>query len=538
MKPSIRLHHVAKTLILAVTLNYCPATLAEDPPDTSAATANPASTEPDTDAVRAAASSASVAELRALLEGQQRMIETQKRQIQTQQSQIDQQQQQLGSQTSVLQAMQTRLDQLETSQDKPPEIQPADQELLETVASLQQRLDAIPEDPVSALGEKSFPGSIRVPGTNAAMKIGGFVKGTLIKSFDPLATTDRFIVGSIPVGASEPGVEAESDLTADQSRLNLEMREQTRVGELRAFVEADFAGSGDTFRLRHAYGQFGNLLTGKTWSTFFDPQAGPEEVDFEGINGRTILRQTQIRWFPPLGQAWDLQLALEDPESKVSEIDLSGSPDPGDPDFNADFGMEIDADGVSDLPDFVASIRRTWFGRWHIKTAVVAHQVRAQYSQLPSLPVADEVGWGFSASGAFKVGWLDDRDNIKFQLIYGDGVSRYVNDPNSIGGQDGVFTPDGSSIKTLPIIAGFGAYQHWWSDTWRSNFIVSGVEIDNRSFQPDDAYKRTLRASSNVFWSPTPRVDVAAELIWGQRTNKDGEEGDATQIQLATKYRF
>lgn len=538
MIASIRFHHVVKTLILAMALSYGPAASAEDPPDTSGATGIPAGPEADANAARAAVSGASVAELRALLEGQQRMIETQQRQIRTQQSRIDQQQQQLSNQTGVLQAMQTRLDQLETSQDTQPETQPAEQELRETVATLQQRLDSIPEDPVSALGEKSFPGSIRVPGTNAAMKIGGFVKGTLIKSFDPLATTDRFIVGSIPVGAAEPGVEEESDLTANQSRLNLEMREKTKVGELRAFIEADFASSGDTFRLRHAYGQFGNLLTGKTWSTFFDPQAGPEEVDFEGINGRTIVRQTQIRWFPPLGQAWNLQLALEDPDSKVSEIDLSGSPDPGDPDFNADFGEEIDADGVSDWPDFIASIRRTWFGRWHLKTAVVAHQVRAQYSQQPSLPVKDEIGWGFSASGSFKVGWLGERDNIKFQLIYGDGVSRYVNDPNSIGGQDGVFTPDGSSIKTLPIIAGFGAYQHWWSDTWRSNFIVSGVEIDNRSFQPDDAYKRTLRASSNVFWSPTPRVDVAAELIWGQRTNKDGEEGDATQIQLATKYRF
>mgnify|MGYP000222873739 CR=1 FL=1 len=96
----------------------------------------------------------------------------------------------------------------------------------------------------------------------------------------------------------------------------------------------------------------------------------------------------------------------------------------------------------------------------------------------------------------------------------------------------------GSAIKTLPILAGFAAYQHWWNDTLRSNFIVSGVQIDNASFQPDDAYKRTIRASTNLFWSPTPRVDVAAEFIWGQRTNRDGQEGDASQVQFATKYRF
>jgi hypothetical protein len=479
----------------------------------------------------AASTNAALNELRALLEEQ-------RRQIQSQQARIERQQEELASQTTLLQGMQTRIDQLAMEQEKLPELTPDEVELREELASLQQQLSAIPEDPVAALGEEGFPGSLRIPGTSAAMKIGGFVKGTLVKSFDPLATTDRFIVGTIPVAAAEPGVEEETSLTANQSRLNLEMRDKTGVGELRGFIEADFAASGDTFRLRHAYGQYRSLLTGKTWSTFFDPLAGPEEIDFEGINGRTILRQTQIRFFPRIGRDWDLQVALEDPQSEVSEIDLSGSPDPDDPGYNPSYGQQQIADGVSEWPDLVASIRRTWFGRWHLKTAFVAHQVRAQYSQEPDLPTKNELGLGFSASGAFKAPWFDERDNIKFQAIVGDGIGHYVNDPSSVGGQDGVFTPDGSKIKTLPIVAGFAAYQHWWTDTLRSNFIVSGVQLDNEDFQPFDAYKRTIRASGNLFWSPTPRVDVAAEFIWGQRTNKNGDEGDASQIQFATTYRF
>lgn len=485
-----------------------------------------------------AATRAALDELRTLLESQRRLVEEQRLQIQRQQAQIDRQQQELATQTSMLQSMQTRVDQLAMAQEQTPEPTPEDVEVREQLASLQERLASIPEDPVAALGEEDFPGSLRIPGTGAAMKIGGFVKGTLVKSFDPLATTDRFIVGSIPVGGAEAGVEEESSLTANQSRLNLEMRDKTGVGELRGFVEADFAASGDTFRLRHAYGQYRNLLTGKTWSTFFDPLAGPEEIDFEGINGRTILRQTQIRFFPRIGRDWDLQVALEDPQSEVSEIDFSGSPDPDDPAYNPGFGQEKISDGVSEWPDLVASIRRTWFGRWHLKTAFVAHQVRAQYSQDPRLPTKNELGLGFSASGAFKAPWFDDRDNIKFQAIVGEGIGHYVNDPSSVGGQDGVFTPDGSKIKTLPIVAGFAAYQHWWSNTLRSNFIVSGVEVDNEDFQPGSAYKRTVRASGNLFWSPTPRVDVAAEFIWGKRTNNDGQDGDASQIQFATTYRF
>ena len=46
---------------------------------------------------------------------------------------------------------------------------------------------------------------------------------------------------------------------------------------MRAFIEGDFAGSGsgNLFRLRHAYGQWRKLTIGQTWSTFSDPEAEP-----------------------------------------------------------------------------------------------------------------------------------------------------------------------------------------------------------------------------------------------------------------------
>ena len=490
-----------------------------------------------------------------LLLAQREMIATQQQQLRAQQEQLDQQRIDLITQRNHLQRMNARLDSLiaprvdesgaPVQQDHATAAIPAsqnnqqaDSQLADQVATLEQRLASIPEDPLSQLTDEDFPGSLRLPGTTAAMRIGGFVKAGFAESFSPLASTDRFIVGSIPTGAAEPGVEEQTSFTANQSRLNLEFRDKTNLGDLRAFIEADFARSDDTLRLRHAYGQFRNFLTGQTWSTFYDPQAWPEEVDFEGLNGGTILRQPQVRWFPTIAKNWDLQIALEDPVSKVSEIDTTGSLNPDDPDFNPDFGNQIRAKGLTDFPDVIASIRRKWFGRWHLKTALVLHQVKGQYSQRSDLPDRNEIGWGIAESGVIKVPWLDPRDNLKFQVIYGDGIGRYVNDTNSIGGLDGVFTPDGSELKTLPITAGYVAYQHWWGKNLRSNFILSGVEIDNKDFQPDDAYKRTIRASTNLFWSPAPHLDLAIEYLWGERTNKNGDTGDAAQIQLMSKYGF
>jgi hypothetical protein len=42
----------------------------------------------------------------------------------------------------------------------------------------------------------------------------------------------------------------------------------------------------------------------------------------------------------------------------------------------------------------------------------------------------------------------------------------------------------------------------------------------------------------NLIWSPTARMEVGSELLWGRRENEDGEQGDATQLQIAAKYLF
>ena len=59
------------------------------------------------------------------------------------------------------------------------------------------------------------------------------------------------------------------------------------------------------------------------------------------------------------------------------------------------------------------------------------------------------------------------------------------------------------------------------------------MDVNNPSFVEGDAYKRTVR-----FSSPIPRIDLGGEYLWGRRENEDGDNGDATQLQVAVKYRF
>lgn len=372
------------------------------------------------------------------------------------------------------------------------------------------------DDPTKALLSE-FVGAWRLPGTDAALRIGGFVKTDIVYNFDPLEISDRFIVGSIPVGGSNTGREAEGSITANQSRLNFDLREPTNVGLLRAFIEADFAGDGDTFRLRHAFGQWNRMLAGKTWSAFMDTEASPEEVDFEGLNGRINVRQAQVRLSPKRGAKYGLELSLEDPNPQVQE-----------------------GQGVTRAPDVVVAGRFSPNEKLHAKLSVIGRQIRAQANPGFGVGVSKEYAWGVSLSGRRVTPKFDERDSLVFQLNAGNGIGRYVNDLSSIGSYDGVFNPDNGDLQLFDVLAGYVSWQHWWGGpaSLRSNYTFGFVDVDNPGFVEGDAYKRTIRLSTNLLWTPTPRIDVGAEYLWGRRENEDGENGDASQIQMMARYRF
>jgi len=374
------------------------------------------------------------------------------------------------------------------------------------------------DDPLVGYDPTRFTGAIPLPGTSAALRVGGFVKANVVQSSEALGIQDRFIVGSIPTDDSVRG-DAEASITARQSRLSFELRENSELGQLRAFVEGDFAGDGDTFRLRHAFGQYRDLLAGKTWSTFMDTDATPEEVDFEGVNGRILSRRTQFRYFPSIGRDWSLAVALEDPD-----VVIGGG------------------DGLSQVPDLVLNAKRSISSflthkEWHVKGAALLRNIRARPDADPTVK-GTVTGWAMSLSGSTSLRSLGERDRFMMQLNYGAGYSEYVNDLATVGVPSATFNPISLELNPVVAFAWYAAAQHWWTATMRSNFIYSAVHIDNEAYDSPDAYDSTWRLSGNLIWSPTPRLDVGAELLWGERQDKDGASGDAGQLQVSLKYLF
>jgi len=150
--------------------------------------------------------------------------------------------------------------------------------------------------------KSTFAGAFLIPNTETALRIGGRVKANVVQSFNSVGSQDRFIVGTIPTtnDSADNDRQSEAALTVQQSRLNFEVRQNSGIDQVRAYIEGDFSGDDDTFKLRHAFGQYRSVLAGKTWTAFMDTEASPEEVDFEGLNSRTIVRQTQLRYFPSI----------------------------------------------------------------------------------------------------------------------------------------------------------------------------------------------------------------------------------------------
>jgi len=452
---------------------------------------------------------------RTTIEGQRALVDTLKAAADSQSVRLGAQQTRLVELEAQLVEMKKRLEILE-SQANFPAWEDSLEARIRQVEAATQKSPELPPDIVSA---GDFPGSIRIPGTDAAIKFGGRIRTSVVLTLDPLGTDDRFLTNSIPVGQPVTGDDRRTSISARASRLNIEFRTPGGREELRAFFEGDFAGAGNSFRLRHAYAQYRGFIAGQTWSTFSDPGIDLEDLDFEGVSSENVIRQPLMRyWWSPEP---DTRLALA---AETPSVSITG-------------GV-----GVNLFPDLVA---RGYWGRpagGHLQLAGVLRQIRGETS---AGDVRSEWGGGGSVSGVRHVKFRGLTDRIMFQANGGLGIARYINDLGSAGGMDAVFDTTTGELKALPVLGWYVGYEHHWRE-WkaaetmnlRSTVLWSVVIVDNLDFQAPDAYRRTHRLAANLVFSPTSRADLGLEYIFGTRANKDGQSANANQFQLVALLRF
>ncbi len=447
---------------------------------------------------------------------------------------IDEQRKLLEAQGRVIEDLTRRLDEtsklVATSQQRLAELEQrakaAEPQVQERLKEIEQSIRVLPELRDKELTESAeFPGSFKIPGTEAAIRFGGQIRTLLVRNLGALGTEDRFVTSSIPIeGTADAAKESRTTLTANPSRFETDFRTPTAVGPLRAFLSGDFAGSNRAYRLRHAFGQWRGLLIGHTWSAFSDPEAEPDGLDFEGLNAISLFRQPGIRWTRPVANRYEVSFAIENPSP-----DLTG------------------ASGVNQIPDFIGRIRfnaseepsgrRILFrGGGHAQAALLLRQLRGEPNDRPNNTLSTR-GFGVHVSGRLPAPWRQ-QDYVKFATAAGTGIGRYITDLGTLGGQDAVYDAAENNLVALPVYSTYVGYEHWWSETLRSTATFGAVFVDNVEIQASDALHTTTRTSFNLSWSPISRVDLIAEILSGRRVNKDRQDGRAGQFQVGWIFRF
>lgn len=379
-----------------------------------------------------------------------------------------------------------------------------ERELVSEDAYADDRLDNAPFDP-------ALRGFFRVPGSRTMLRVGGYIRTDAIYDFSQLGNINQFRPETIPT----PNLDVSNfNMTARASRLSLESRTDTKWDVLRTYVEIDFVGPGNSteLRLRHFYAQLRNILVGQAWTTFHDSDVIPETVDFNGPNSWIFQFNPQVRYTHRLVTGQTVSVSVEQPSSGIPPINpVTAQP----------------VSSTSPIPDFVVRYRYET-DDYHFNTAAIFRSVGGVTSSGQS----DHVfGYGVMASGLLKL-W--GRDNIVFQMAYGEAIARYFIDTKYLN-LDAGYDSSGF-LKAQPAYGGYAAIQHFWNDRWRSTVTYGFLQINTTDGSPADTYKRTQYLDCNLMYSPAEGITIGGGFLWGQRVNKNDVLGEGFRLNFLFKY--
>ncbi len=372
--------------------------------------------------------------------------------------------------------------------------------------------------------QKSAP----APEEGPRLDLYGFVMLDAIYDFDKMdpAWEDTLRPSRIPVncpGDAGCGADGNMIFSVRQTRFGLKGFIPTGLGELTTILEFELFGVGDdegqtTPRLRHAWAELGQLGAGQTWSVFMDPAVFPNTIDYWGPSGMIFLRNPQIRWTPMRDDSGEFAIALESPGSALDTGKLQ------------DVAPSLDVDPRTVAPDLSAHWRTT--GDWgHFQLAGILRSVGWEVASNPKgEPKGEEFGWGLNASAVLN---FFDKDALRMQLAYGEGIASYINDGGSDIGPDKNFRPE-----VLPLLGWLVYYDHYWSDQWSTSLGWSMVDQDNSHNQFDDAFHQSQYGNLNLLYYPTNDVLIGGELVHGKLKLKDGSSETDTRLQMSLKYYF
>lgn len=351
---------------------------------------------------------------------------------------------------------------------------------------------------------------IVTPDRMMQLRILGSVRFLAVYDNRELGSKNAFRTSEIPVG--------EGDFlfpnyfnSLSQTRLGFEVTRKT--GDSKGVfirLETDFAGS-NGYRIRHAYGEFKNLLFGQTWSLFSHVTSIPGTVN-TGPIGSISTRTPQIRYYlkrPVVGM--DAALGLE---YFVPNIQIPDS---------------INAEAFQLLPGLTARLQKSGsWGAFRLSGIVPILTGKNESNEL-----VIRTGWGISSSAVIN-SWLNGKWFT--QVVAGRAITQFINNLSDHGSDVLI---ESNSQLVLPLsVGGFLTYEHDWTPELYSNLTFGIVQTEKISFLEDDTYLRGYSVDFNTFWNVVEGARIGMEVIWGNRINYDLSRGEGVRVNVLVYYDF
>lgn len=348
----------------------------------------------------------------------------------------------------------------------------------------------------------------KVSTSKSWFNIYGFGRTNFVWDNQDMGRSDLFVPANIKVGQPR---NPNFFIGAKQTRIGFDFHQPIGEDELFIKIEGDFHNDASdatgVFRMRHALVKYKFVLIGMEWSNFFDIEANPSTVDFEGPNNSTLSRTPQIM-FTTYKSKNKFSVSFENPIEKITlEGNILALPER--------------------FPDLIASYRINGaFG--FVKAAGLFREIRYQSDQSRSL-----YGYGGTVLGSLKIGKVD---RLKFQTVFGTGIARYIQGAINLN-YDAIY--NGSpEMESLFMQGSSISVQHFWKDHVHSSITAGWLGVaENPNLEPA-AFKRGYYGSANLFWDPIPNLTFGLELLAGERLNIDNQKGTAFRSQMNTTYKF
>lgn len=313
-----------------------------------------------------------------------------------------------------------------------------------------------------------------------------------------------------PIRDNADASEGHFDADAQQSRVGISATHDSGVS---VTIEGDFRG-GD-FRLRHAYGEYGNWLAGRTWSNYTSFVGWTPTIDFDSLVGSAGVqdRAAQVRYTTG---AWSF--SLEDPRFQ-----------------------SVGENGKQAAPVVTARFERA-----------LAPNVQFSAGALLQYLAYDEGDGGDDDNAVGMAGYvaanisLTDAFTLHGVLNASDGANGYLyrSGNSGFGGQDAY--QDGGSLETIQGYGGtVGASLDVGVGTLNAGYGL--VEMDLDDYDGDIGVTTTaagpaVETNSNAFvnyqWNPIEHVMLGVEYGYFKTELYDGDSEDAQRIMFASRYSF